>query len=457
MDNKPIVLYHQIEKHIACDDGWGAAFVAMLHFGKDGAEFVPLIYRDQQLALDIFRGRDVYFLDCAYGRSYMDDISIVSKSLTVLDHHKTSIEQLGDAHYFCGNYEQSGAMLAWKYFFPDRPVPLLIHHIDDNDRWVHQDPYSKAFLERVRSFPKTFGSWSTLYMDLGCDRKSEAYQQFVREGLVLLDALNLKSEIYATQAFPIRLYGKQGAAVCCNRFFESVLGDIVAEKAQFACIFYFIDADTVSVSLRSAGFDVEQIARFYGGGGHHKAAGFSISSARWFSILSGDEEQHAFFQDVSTTLDDVRERFVRLPAGDQTVATLDNLLNDSLDAKYPHLTGAHAMVHGTSVLASVGLDHLYLRPIAKLKARLAKVIGLPVFSATKRWYHRVFGYAVETPVSMSDFTVKELLNTYSSVDAELLLKKSLDSGYIAHLPQPYKEFTMTVHYGSSKHSVTFRS
>lgn len=456
-DNKPIILYHQIERNIACDDGWGAAFIAMLYFGVTGADYVPILYRERTLPIEAFQGRDVYFLDCAYDRSTMQDIAIVSKSLVVLDHHKTAIAAIGNEPYFKGNFEQSGAMLTWHYFFPDRPVPLLVYHIDDNDRWVHKDPYSTAFMERVRTFPKTFEAWSTLYQEIGTDKTTDAYQNFIKEGLVLLEALKMKSEVYAGQAFPIKLSGHSGLAVCCNRFFESTLGDIVSQRSNFACIFYFVDANTVSISLRSTGYDVEQIATKYGGGGHHKAAGFSISRSKWMDILAGDEELNNFFQGLTPLFDCVQKEFLLLSSSEQTVACLSNMLNGALDAKYPQLTGANMMIYGSAFLASVDLDHLYLQPLTKMKARLAKLLGLPIFETTKRFYHKLFGYSVETSTNMSDFTVKELLSTFSSSQADVILRQAVDSNYIAHLPQPYKEFTMTVHHGDRKHSITFRN
>ena len=454
---KPIVLYHQLERMIACDDGWGAAFIAMLKFGKEGADYVPVLYREKPLPLEAFQGRDVYFLDCTYKPEYMDDINIVSKSLTVLDHHETSIKAIGDREYFKGSYEMSGALLSWHFFFPGKPVPLLFYHIDDNDRWVHKDPYSKAFMERVRTFPKTFEAWSTLFQEVGTDKTATYYQNFIKEGLVLLESLQTKSAIYADQAFPIRLAGHDGLAVCCNRFFESTLGDVLAEKAKYAVIFYFITADTVSVSLRSNGFNVEPIARHYGGGGHVKAAGFSISRERWISILAGTEESANMYSSLLPIFDELQFTFQSLPIKTQTLSNLIELVNERLDVYYPQFTGAHADMYGTASVVSADLDHLYFRTISKLKVRFAKLLGLPVFEVQKKFYHSLLGYSVETPTAMSDFTVKELLNTFTSVAAERILQKSVETGYMAHLPQPYKEYTVTVHFRDHKFSHTFRS
>ena len=57
--------------------------------------------------------------------------------MVIVDHHITAKERLiGHGHEKEQNYHfdmnKSGARLAWEFFFPDKEVPLLIRHIEDN-------------------------------------------------------------------------------------------------------------------------------------------------------------------------------------------------------------------------------------------------------------------------------------------------------------------------------------
>ena len=142
---KPLILFHA-----SCTDGYAAAYAAWECFG-DEAEYVPMHYGPEPLKNLLYKGRDVYILDFSLPMSDTYMLAADAASLTWLDHHKTAFEMWcpdGEREFFhqeenngqCDIYitldnNNSGARLAWDFFHPDTPPPMVIKHIDDRDRW----------------------------------------------------------------------------------------------------------------------------------------------------------------------------------------------------------------------------------------------------------------------------------------------------------------------------------
>ena len=73
---------------------------------------------------------------------------------------KMKFSKTDNGHYIELDDERSGAMLAWEYFHPDKPAPMLIMHIDDRDRWQFKLAGSKEFNAALRSYePWSFEQW----------------------------------------------------------------------------------------------------------------------------------------------------------------------------------------------------------------------------------------------------------------------------------------------------------
>lgn len=88
--------------------------------------------------------------------------------------------------------------------------------------------------------------------------------------------------------------------VCNAGVWASELGNFLAKDASFALIWrYNHHKEGTTVSVRSLGFDVSRVASLYGGGGHHRAAGFQwegsidalLASMRENTALAAGAEQ----------------------------------------------------------------------------------------------------------------------------------------------------------------------
>lgn len=304
---KPLIIYHA-----DCTDGYGAAFAAWLRFG-DKADYFPAHYGRcdtvDQLAdyLPAYHHRPVFIIDFSFPRPVMESLMQDAASLVWLDHHATSFKDWCGPRYLASNERfasclthpdtpleprvlieldntRSGALIAWQYFHPDRPVPRLFAHIDDYDRWVFQLPNTQAFSLALSSrAPWTFAQWVDLSLELGtaAGPETSAYVQMLAEGRALLRMQDALVRSVIADAIPCQLPGSReiGLAVTCPLLLANDVGAALAKQSGTYGLCWYQKADgLLKVSLRSAGaLDVSALAAAHGGGGHKGASGFHTS------------------------------------------------------------------------------------------------------------------------------------------------------------------------------------
>lgn len=286
---KPLVIYHA-----NCTDGYGAAFAAWLKLG-DEAEYLPMQYGFKLKDMPEYKDRDVYMLDFSWSRALMDNLFHHAKRVVWLDHHASVFEdwgfepyrvydeedaEVGIQHHVRLDNDQSGAMLAWRFFHPNTEVPMLIQYIDDRDRWQWKLESSAEIHAVLASYqPWSFEQWCQFLPS-----HSGAITPLIRQGRAILRAQKQHVERMAKQARecliqtsipgqPIAYF--KGIAVNAL-LHQSELGHELANASKsFGLVWYLSANGCVRCSLRSNGnYDVSAIAKAFGGGGHRNAAGF---------------------------------------------------------------------------------------------------------------------------------------------------------------------------------------
>lgn len=298
---KNIIIYHD-----QCADGFGAAFAAWKHFG-DSAIYLPFKYGQELDVSSVCTGNNVHILDFSFPRDVMERISNVAASVVWLDHHKTAFEM------WCGKYEkgdkfhhiddktfillddnQSGAMLAWRYFVSDDYIPQFIRFIDDYDRWVFKCPDTKAFNKALwLQSPFNFEQWNRLLV-------AEVINDMIDAGDALLKAHNnqVRDVIAAGKRLctivlysgSMEAYQYKGLAVNAPKHLASDVGhELATEGGTYGLSWYMTSTGRINVSLRSNGdYDVSAIAKALGGGGHKNAAGFECAIQELYEMLFPD-------------------------------------------------------------------------------------------------------------------------------------------------------------------------
>lgn len=249
--------------HANCPDGFGAAWSAWKKFA-DTAVYLPV--RHGNPLPEIPPGAEVYILDFSYDRETLIALA-QSCRLKVLDHHCTAQAELKDLDFAEFDMQRSGAVMAWNYFFPDQPVPLLLQYVQTQDLWTWNLPDAHEICTALSIYPMEFEVWNSLEVET-----------LRREGVISLRYKHQLIENLAQRVDWFEILGHQVPAVN-TPLFASELGNTLClryPQAPFA-VCYSDQQGQRKFSLRSVGeFDVSAICRQYGGGGHHNAAGFSL-------------------------------------------------------------------------------------------------------------------------------------------------------------------------------------
>lgn len=273
---KPLVIYHG-----NCADGFSAAWCFWRKF-KDDVEYHAGVY--QQDPPDV-TDRDVYLVDFSYKRPVVEDMLTKAKSVTLIDHHKSAIEDLrplfaqdswtGEpkqlAHFT--DLDRSGSTLAWDYLFPGEDRPLLLGHVEDRDLWRFKLPGTREIQAFVFSHDYTFEMWDTLMSAdqvelLKMTAAGAAIERKHHKDIAELVGVCKRRMVIAGHDVPV---------ASLPYTMGSDAGHLMAKGEKFsACYWDTVDGRVFGLRSEEGGFDVSEIAKQYGGGGHVRAAGFKV-------------------------------------------------------------------------------------------------------------------------------------------------------------------------------------
>ena len=256
-----IVLYHA-----GCDDGFGGAWAARKALG-DHIQCIPVQYGSPPPELP--KGSHVVLVDFSYDRTTVQAMKDNAGRFLILDHHKTAEAELEGLEYAIFDMDRSGAMMAWDYFHEDQP-PALIKYIQDRDLWRKELDGSDLYTAALRSYRQDFNVWNNL---AGTD-----VEELLNEGGAIYRAVGVQVERQTLNAQLVNIGGHEVPVANATCYISEVCDELLNQNptAEFSAV-YFVRADGKQVySLRSrSDFDVSEVAKSLGGGGHKNAAGYT--------------------------------------------------------------------------------------------------------------------------------------------------------------------------------------
>lgn len=317
---KTFVLYHA-----NCRDGFGAKFAAWKKFGEQ-AEYLPVqygkpppqlnglvLFKDARIGevfkslvhdgdkfskvsvtqarresdRGVFKGDivefspnspvnsefEVYICDFSYPRDVLDELRSRASKLVILDHHKTAKEALEGFPGAIFDMNKSGAVLAWEYFHPNEPVPLLLQHVQDRDLWRFNLQGTNEVHSSLMLLGDDLNSWEAMAEDSEMGRYFMA--EAVKTGSTILkyETKKVEGAVKSVKVLPYRGYkvGVLNTTTLVSEIGSEIYNTLDVDFSMS----YFIDPEGLAVlSFRSKGdFDVSALARELGGGGHKNAAG----------------------------------------------------------------------------------------------------------------------------------------------------------------------------------------
>ena len=279
-----MVIYHR-----DCRDGLAAAWaVQHLHNScrtesteegtklSSGAIHVTYVPMEHNGEVPDVSGRNVLVLDFSFPLETHRMLVKQARTFVVLDHHKSAMENLrGEPNCFF-DMAYSGARLAWHYAFGEQPAPRFIRLIEDRDIWRFAfGDASRAYHLALAQLRPTFCTFTSHLDESTLDRAIEL-------GGGALHLMNEQIRTCVKTVDRMKLFcGSLRVGVVSTPLLVSEVGNAIASSAEFDMALIYTQSyerDRLRVALRSDSdeIDVSRIAAVYGGGGHVRAAGFTI-------------------------------------------------------------------------------------------------------------------------------------------------------------------------------------
>lgn len=282
-----LCLYHK-----NCNDGFGAAFsfwkrqkrLKLLNF----TEFKEIDYGDP---LPDIKGRIVYIVDFSISQEKILEIINDVCALYIFDHHKTAILELNGIEKKLNEEQKkkftlvlddkrSGTGITNDYFAQRRTA--FIDCIESRDLFTFKHPYTSMVFAYLPLVNRTFEAWEKFENDLEGNHGIKAKDDILQTGqrLVELHRMRVSSACKNARTITFQISARKTVEVpvvnCSHELASDVLNALAKDK-PFA-VSYFDEVDSRKFSLRSSetGLDVEEVAKFHGGGGHKRASAFRL-------------------------------------------------------------------------------------------------------------------------------------------------------------------------------------
>jgi hypothetical protein len=261
---KIAVLYHG-----GCSDGFGGAWAAWKKLGKR-AEYIPLY--DRQKPPSGLKNKELYFIDWTFDEpAITKELAENNEGVVILDHHAQAekVMRLAQEHVFSKN--NSGAVIAWRYFHPRKPAPLLLKYIEDYDIWRFRLKDTAAVNAVIEATPFDFRRWSRLAADF---EKPALRKRHIAAGQLLLRYKNALVNDIVSGAKRVR-WGKYEILAVNASILRNEAGHLLAKRKPPFSVLWWQEGDKIRISLRAIK-PFNLLKNIKGAKGHPQAAGLIL-------------------------------------------------------------------------------------------------------------------------------------------------------------------------------------
>lgn len=250
--------------HADCFDGFGARYAAEKVLG-DKATYIKCGYNNPPPELP--KDAKVAIVDFSFPRQQLLEMNDKVSGLVVLDHHEKSKDDLEGLPFCAFDMKRAGSGLSWAYFHPDEPEPEILKFVEDRDLWHWSLDQSHEVSAALAAKPMDFKVWHKLDVPA-----------LKVEGAAILAYKTQLVNGAADRAEVGVIDGHSVPVANCSAELRSEVGEELLKRnpqAPFAAIYYFEKGQRMwSVRAPEGGFNVNDLAKKFKGGGHKAAAGF---------------------------------------------------------------------------------------------------------------------------------------------------------------------------------------
>jgi oligoribonuclease NrnB/cAMP/cGMP phosphodiesterase (DHH superfamily) len=309
---KTIIVYHQVKPGIDCPDAICACWIASRYFGYENVELIGEVYlnnsdyENYQLPFDP-TGRDVFILDFCYPENVLKRIAGAANQLIILDHHKDKKPVIESINNFSDRVlgilksaTDCGATITWDYFYPGVPRPAFLKSVYSRDTGAYgyytgDVPHLEAIantISALRAGKK--GKDAFIIFELLLKLESTDILEELGKPIISERDEMCEIEIENWRQSPLFLNLSQFQDEPNNKYQNvpfikiknpkldkhySIVGAKLAKHYKDFFVIVQPSTEEDSFSLRAhtdSTIDCSVIAKSCGGGGHAKAAGFTI-------------------------------------------------------------------------------------------------------------------------------------------------------------------------------------
>ena len=272
-------------REFACIDGLAAAYITYRAHPVKGTKVFPTNYGEDFPWVHVDADTDVVIVDFSYSREVLLEVKSKVKSLLVLDHHKTSKEELEGLDFCIFDMTKSGTVLAWEYYNPGKPLPELFKYINDYDLWTKKYHDTNVVIEGISHIPRhlTFRWWDIAL--------TKSFSNILSTGrLFYNDELRRVEDLVVNKRYRlVELNGHNVAVVNHDGPVNELLQGLYnVEGVDYALSYFITKSGSMLLQFRSNGVvDVGEIAKSLdpSGGGHAAASGVTLTAPASFEFL----------------------------------------------------------------------------------------------------------------------------------------------------------------------------
>lgn len=333
--NKIAVVYHD-----PCFDGMASLTLSLLGirqsswFKPDTMELVAIPRNYDKAMPDLSAFDVIYVVDCGITAPLAVELMNLGKSVLILDHHASHLQEWRDwmlipensgffnvledsddnlrceAHsggfgniYLCiSKKDRAGCGVVCNYFFPQKKLPWLFQHIEEQDiyRWALDN--TKEVISRLDIELFTPDHWEQLFKNL--EKDSDSQEQWINEGKSLAVAreqgqrkhlkavgLTIISRVFPGSDQAISYALINGKTSDSNGLAPIVFGEY--PELDMLMVYAINSEGFVSVSLRGQNrVDLSKLTSAWvscgfllSGGGHFNAAGAKFNLAKFYKTF----------------------------------------------------------------------------------------------------------------------------------------------------------------------------
>jgi uncharacterized protein len=270
-------------------DGLAAAYAVWKKYHeKEVMWFFSSQYGDKPINLSEVAYVDppdkMFIVDFSYPVEVCDEYAEQTE-LIIIDHHKTAFEDLKRREYLHYYPAVSGCEATWVYLFgyPYCTIPLVLRYIGDRDLWTFKMPHSKEVNQFIQL---RLGKYDKNPVKAFFDFFEEFDEiEAITSGRVIRDYTDhLVNRICENAVFQKNGWFSFSEVSVNSPILQSEVGNELCKRypdAHYARVFSYMKTGKVLNNLRSIGdFDVSELAKEMGGGGHKNAAGYISAQIR---------------------------------------------------------------------------------------------------------------------------------------------------------------------------------